>query len=307
MFDDRNTNTVARWAYPNTGRWDPERNVSEFLKAMPAWRKSGLLAFTINLQGGSPEGYSKDQPWHNSGIEADGSLRADCLERLERILEKADDLGMVVILGYFYFGQEPRMAGEEAIMRGVDNATDWVLGKGYANVLIEISNECNVGAYKHEIIKPKRAHELIQRVQERSKGKVKNPAGRLLVSTSFGGGAIPVQNVVAAADFVLVHGNGVGKPDGIRTQVDKTRAVKSYHNQPVVFNEDDHFDFDKPDNNFLAALSQYAGWGYFDYRMKDEGFDEGYQSVPTSWGISSQRKKGFFGLLAEVTGSEGKR
>jgi hypothetical protein len=71
---------------------------------------------------------------------------------------------------------------------------------------------------------------------------------------------------------------------------------------PVLFNEDDHFDFDKPWNNLTAAVSAYAGWGYFDYRMAGEGFDEGYQSVPVNWGISSARKKGFFKLLKEMSG-----
>ena len=78
-FDDRNPETRARWAYPDTGTWDPDRNTREFLAAMPEWRRHGLLAFTVNLQGGSPEGYSKGQPWHNSAFEADGSLRDDYL------------------------------------------------------------------------------------------------------------------------------------------------------------------------------------------------------------------------------------
>lgn len=75
---------------------------------------------------------------------------------------------------------------------------------------------------------------------------------------------------------------------------------------PILFNEDDHFDFEKPDNNMLAAVSRYASWGYFDFRMKGEGFDEGYQSVPVNWGISSARKRGFFDLLRRVTGVSGK-
>ena len=45
---------VKRWAYKDTGKWDPERNTREFLAAMPEWRKHGLTRFTINLQGGSP-------------------------------------------------------------------------------------------------------------------------------------------------------------------------------------------------------------------------------------------------------------
>jgi hypothetical protein len=80
--------------------------------------------------------------------------------------------------------------------------------------------------------------------------------------------------------------------------------VPGYRPMPILFNEDDHFDFDQPMNNFIAAVGEYASWGYFDYRMKDEGFAEGYQSVPVDWGISSDRKRGFFKLLAEITGSK---
>src|SRR5207302_207208 len=94
IFDDRNPLTAGQWKYPDTGKWDPERNTREFIAAMPVWRQHGLLAFTINLQGGSPQGYSKDQPWHNSAIEADGALRPDYLGRLERIIGQADELGL---------------------------------------------------------------------------------------------------------------------------------------------------------------------------------------------------------------------
>src|SRR5881397_3335109 len=48
IFDDRNPETAGRWAYPDTGKWDPERNTREFIGAMPEWRRRGLLAFTIN-------------------------------------------------------------------------------------------------------------------------------------------------------------------------------------------------------------------------------------------------------------------
>src|SRR5262249_12116480 len=55
IFDDRNPKTVGRWAYPDMKKWDAERNPREFIEAMPTWRRHGLLAVTINLQGGSPE------------------------------------------------------------------------------------------------------------------------------------------------------------------------------------------------------------------------------------------------------------
>ena len=116
IFDDLNPETRGLWAYPDTGIWDADRNTGEFIAAMPVWREHGLLAFTINLQGGSPQGYSKEQPWHNSAITADGALRPDYMARLERILDRADELGMVVILGIFYFGQDERLKDEAAIL-----------------------------------------------------------------------------------------------------------------------------------------------------------------------------------------------
>src|SRR5207248_707672 len=106
IFDDLNPETRELWKYPD-GAWDAERNTREFIAAMPEWRKRGLVAFTINFQGGSPQGYSKQQPWENSAFTREGELRAEYLARMERILDKADELGMAVIVGYFYFGQEP--------------------------------------------------------------------------------------------------------------------------------------------------------------------------------------------------------
>jgi hypothetical protein len=297
-FNDRNPETQKLWAYADTGKWDADRNLNEFLAAMPEWRKHGLLGITLNLQGGSPQGYSKDQPWHNSAIDENGDLRPDDMARVKAVLDKADELGMVVILGYFYFGQDERVKDEKAVIKAVDNATEWLLKQGYTNVLVEVNNECNVKKYDHDILKPDRVHELIERVRKSEKG-----GRRLLVGTSYGGGAVPKENVVHASDFLLMHGNGVKDPARISEMVRQARAVPGYRPMPILFNEDDHFDFDKPTNNFVSALGEYAGWGYFDFRMPGEGDGDGYQSVPVNWGISSDRKKGFFKLLAEVTGS----
>ena len=295
-FDDLNPDTRARWAYPDTMSWDAARNTREFVAAMPEWRRHGLLAVTLNLQGGSPEGYSQGQPWHNSAITEDGALRPDYMGRVERILDEADRLGMAVILGLFYFGQDERLRDEPAIARAVDNAVAWVLGKGYRNVLIEINNECNV-RYDHAILQPARVHELIARARRITRG-----GRRLLVSTSYGGNTLPGADVTAAADYLLLHGNGVSNPDRIAEMVRETRRSAAYAAKPILFNEDDHYDFDKPRNNVVAATSEHASWGFFDFRRKEEGFDEGYQSVPVNWGISSARKRGFFGLLREMTG-----
>jgi hypothetical protein len=296
IFDDLNPDTAGRWAYPDTGKWDAGRNTREFVAAMPAWRRHGLLAFTINLQGGSPLGYSDAQPWYNSAINPDGSLRPDYLARLGRILDRADDLGMVAIVGYFYFGQDEHVRDEAAVIRASDDATRWLLDRGYRNVLVEIDNECNV-RYHHPILQPARVAELIRRVQGMTRD-----GRRLLVSTSYGGGTIPGESVVRAADFLLMHGNGVSDPARLAAMVRAARAVPGYTPKPILFNEDDHYDFDRPVNNFTAAIGEYASWGFFDYRRAGEAFAEGYQNVPVDWGIDSPRKRAFFRLVSEISG-----
>ncbi len=295
-FDDLNPETRGRWAYPDTGRWDPDRNTQEFLAAMPAWREHGLLAFTINLQGGNPgRPYSDDpQPWHNSAWTEDGQLRPEYVNRLRRVLDRADELGMVVILGLFYFGQDGRLRDESAVRGACDRAAKWLLREGYTNILVEIDNECDTG-YGHEILQPGRVHELIAQVKLVSQG-----GRRLLVGTSYGGGAIPSGPVLAASDFVLLHGNFVEDPARIAELVRETRVLPAYRPMPILFNEDDHFRFDEPMNNLVAAIGEYASWGYHD--KGESNYRDGFQNPPVNWGLNTERKKSFFALLREITG-----
>ena len=297
IFDDYNPETVELWKYPDSQKWDPERNTNEFIKAMDDWYAHGLLAVTINLQGGSPTGYG-NKDWYNSAFTENGDLRVEYMYRLEKILNKADDIGMVVILGYFYFGQDQNLADEKAVVNATKNITNWILEKGYRNVLVEVDNECNHRKYDHEILKPSLVSELIELVKN-----IKVNGERLLVGISFGGGLVPTPNVVKVSDFILLHGNGVKDSNRITDMVKQTRALHDYKPMPILFNEDDHYNFDKPMNNFVAAISEYASWGYFDYRMEGEGFDEGFQSVPVNWKISSERKRRFFEFLKEISGN----
>ena len=187
-FDDLNPETAKRWAYADTGKWDAERNVREFIAAMPEWKRHGLLAVTVNFQGGSPEGYSQKQAWETGAFTADGGLRPEFADRMRRVLDAADEQGMVVILGYFYFGQDQRLRDEAAVLRATDEATRWLLDGGWRNVLVEVNNETNVTAYDHDILRPDRVHELITRVCAMTE---RATAARLLVGTSYGGGAVP--------------------------------------------------------------------------------------------------------------------
>lgn len=301
IIDDHNPETRGVWAYAD-GPWDPERNTNEFIANLPRYRALGLTSVSINVQGGSPMGYGWHQPWHTSGYTPDGSLLPDYAARLKRVVEAADAADMAVVLGLFYYASTPALADEAAIIRATDAVTDLLCDSGYTNVLIEIGNEVDAPMWHPEIIKPARSHELVERIQSRSLHSLKTPAGRLLVSTSFVIDLLP-DRLLKVADYVLYHGNAISKPQDLRNRLKQLKAQSAYRGQPLLINEDDHFDFDNPDNNMLASLDEYCGWGFFDYREVREHFEDGYQSLPVDWGINSKRKKGFFELLAKVTGS----
>ena len=76
--------------------------------------------------------------------------------------------------------------------------------------------------------------------------------------------------------------------------------MPGYRPMPIVFNEDDHFDFDKPTNNMAAAIGEYASWDFFD--PGESNYRNGYQSPPVRWGINTPRKQAFFEKVREVTG-----
>ena len=299
IFDDLNPENVSAFAYPDTKKWDAERNNNEFVANMSLWNSYGLNCFTINMQGGSPSGYGASK-CINSGFNKDGSLNPAYLKRLDKVLKEADRLQMVVILGLFYFGQDQYLTDEKAVINATENTINWLFEKGYRNVIIEIANETMDldTYYDHEILFPNRIHELINLVKSK-----KRNGHRYLTGTSFGGTVVPTSNVVKSSDFLLIHGNGADKPEMIQTLIDNTRKVDGFRKMPVVINEDDHFDFEKENNNFTVSIKNYVSWGYFDFRFPGEtDYKEGYQSVPVDWGINSKRKQAFFEKVKEITG-----
>lgn len=76
--------------------------------------------------------------------------------------------------------------------------------------------------------------------------------------------------------------------------------MDGYRPMPILFNEDDHFDFDQPRNNLTAAISEHASWGYFDPGASN--YRDGYQSPPVRWDINTDRKRAFFNALTAITG-----
>lgn len=301
IFDDENPETASRWAYPDTGRWDPERNLAEFIEQLPNYRAHGCTAVTVNLQGGMPVFRTESaQPWINSAIDPKGELKPAYMDRLSRLLKAADEAGIVVIVGFYYFGQDKFMESEDAIRAGVANATDWLLDTGLGNILVEINNECDIPHYKYDLLGPSRVHELVDLARSREKD-----GRRLLVATSFAGGSyhkalepgLPTDAVLEVSDFAIVHTNRHDMR-GTRAVVRGVREKAAYKARPmpIVINEDSARAI-----NLFAALEEYAPWGFYD--QGDNNYKDGYQSPPVNWAINTNNKMAFFDAVAEVTGS----
>ena len=211
------------------------------------------------------------------------------------VLEAADQAGMVVILGCFYGRQTPHLKDEAAVKRAVGAVVDLLAARGVSNALIEIGNEVDLPWFEHDIIQAPRGHELIELVRARSNGRLK-------VSTSFSGGAVPSDNVIAAADYLLVHGNHVRSP----------RASAAWWPTPAparLSRPADRLQRGRPlrlrgqGQQFPLRARRLCQLGLLRLSAHFRAFSDGYQSLPVDWGINSLRKRAFFGYLKEVTGS----
>jgi len=293
------TDVGARsFAYPDTKTWDAERNTDEFIAALDSWRNHGVLGVTVGFQGGRPAQnawrmspwFNLWQPYQNSGFAADGSLKPAYKARMARVLQALDDRGMVAIVSLFYFGQDHWLHDEQAVVRAVDEATQWLLNTGHRNIILEVANEIDEHHYTHSILKPGRVRELVDRVRQTTLD-----GRRLLVSTSYTPNCMPREDVTALSDVVLPHGNGL---DGDRhcRLVHAIRNLEAYRRrpQPIIFNEA------STDVACLdASFKSYASWGYYDHGKNN--YRDGFQSPPVNWTINTPTKRAFFDRVREIT------
>jgi hypothetical protein len=286
VFDDENAATVGNWAYPDTHVWDPQRNTNELVAALPSYASSGLRLITIGLQGGCPNCGGVNGQNITSAFNADGSLKAAWLSRLDQVIRAASANGMVVDVSLFYNKQVGRLAGSAAIQTGINNVVDWLDTGGYTNVLLETANECNIGGFPPPADCASQPT-TIAGIQQRSGGKLK-------VSVSYTGGTIPDASVVQQADFVTLHGNGVSA-SGIQSMVAQVRAMPAYqvNPKPIIFNEDS-----TSTANLDAAAQASASWGYYDQGANN--YVDGFQSPPTNWSINTSNKQAFFSAVGTL-------
>ena len=308
IFDDYNESTVKYWYYPDSNSYDPMRNTKEFVGNMSIWRSYNLLAFTLGLQGGrptkdKPNDNSLPQPWMVSAFDfKNANLDLKYMQRLQMILSKADDLGMIVILQFFYFGQVGHFDNYQnntLIYKSMDNIIEWLLNTSYKNIMIDIANECNGKGYPGTILSPNNGS-MANTIKY-----VKNKLGtRFMVGTSFTGGAIPPNDIIDASDIILLHGNGQS-PQKITEMVNKTRSSDGYKtkSKPILFTEDWNTDTLSSSNNMKSAIEMHASWGFMTTCNSTDSGDyiRFYQCPPVAWDLDTDIKKNFFHAVQNYT------
>jgi len=309
IFDDENPPTRELWKYPDTGTYDPQRNTREFCAQLPVYRAHGLLGVTVGLQGGgsiyAPDIYNT---YRMSAFAEDATLKKPYFDRLLTVLKAADDVGMIVIVNYFYWKQVEHIKDDNCLLKVTEKATDWLLRTGYRNILIDVANESGTW-WKRPICEPQEIHKLIGVANRTTLN-----GRRLLVSSSTGGGdQIPTDAWMAAEDFSLPHGNGC-TPAELRTKLQRIKATAEYRKRPrpLLINEDG-----VNLENCEVSVDEYCSWGYYAQGAgsKDKMYDDiwgsvrehdfgdlsGFQTLPVNWGINTRDKSEFFNKVKEIT------
>ena len=282
--------------YPN-GSFCASRNLNEFLAALPDWRRAGTLAFTVNLQGGGPTDGNfgvHDQPQWNSGFDSHGNLKPAYAERLRQVIERADQLGMVVIVGFFYQGSAHwvDMASDDRYARvAIIQASQFLKGLSNRNILIEIANEVDPSTYEHPILQPDGIIDAVRLAQETVQHQIP-------VSFSLYGSPPDPRSreylAMKSIDYILIHTNG-RTPEGVDRYIQRIRASAG-NDRPLLINEDGASVF-----NLIAATDENVGWGYYDQGLNN--YRDGFQSPPVNWRINTNAKWVFFDQVARLTGS----
>lgn len=265
VFDDRNPEN--RGKYDRFGkRFSPEQNTDDLIAALPAWYEKGVRAITVGLQGGGPIYTYEDWSVIDSGCFSRDGKEMDpaYCDRLVRLLEACDHLGMLVIVSVLYQAQAHLLQDGVALAEAVRTTCCFLADLPFQNIILEIANEQDVGDFqKHPLISSGEGMGfLIRMAKEWSKG-------RFAVGSS-GGGGVWKQEILDNSDVVLVHGNGLQR----REYYDFIRTVRLHApDKPIVCNEDSQCF-----SQLSVCRATHTSWGYYNNLTKQE--------PPADWGIT---------------------
>jgi len=259
--------------------FDPEQNTNDLAAALPEWYASGLRAFTVGFQGGGPC-FTIFGNLQNSPYSADGtSMDERYLTRMARIIEAADELGMVVIVSLFYGHQVKYLQDNEAVAAAVKTACNWLRDQQYTNVIIEIANERDIDPYREKTILYQEwgVVHLMEIARKESGGM---PVGCSSTDAGFS------EAIFRHSDVLLIHGNNLSRQKFYNWIL---RTKQCCQDKPILCNEDS-----QALSNMQVALDEGISWGYYNNMTKQE--------PPAVWGITQGEDAFFAARMAEALG-----
>jgi hypothetical protein len=279
IFDDKAA--PARFARFDHEIYDPAANTAGLVAALPRWYDHGLRGFTVGLQGGGACFTINSRTIDNNPFGEDGThFDPAYAERLDTLIKGADAQGMVLIVSYFYGEQALRLKDGRAVRNAVTAASRFLKEGGYTNVIIEVANELNIGAFleSHPLIcNPEGMATLMDLARIES--------GGLPVGCS-GTGGYSNREVAEASDVILIHGNGCSR----QRFYNLIQTVKSWDlSRPIMTNEDS-----QSVGQLEVALKTRTSWGYYNNMTKQE--------PPTDWTITPGEDTFFARRMAEGLG-----
>ncbi len=285
IYNDKNENNIGR--YNRFGRiFDVNQNVTDLINKLPMWYEHGLRAITVGLQGGGPC-FSFDQfdKINNNPFSTDGkTLDEDCKQRLKKLIKACDDMGIIVIVSYFYTSQLNYFDDGLAIVEAVKTASKYLSEINFSNVMIEIGNEFDIGDFqKHPIIgSPEGMSHMINLAREYSDNK-------FAVGTSGSGGYFN-ELVAKNSDIIIVHGNGLSRESYYRF-IKRIQECKL--DKPIICNEDSQMI-----SQLDVAYKTHTSWGYYNNMTKQE--------PPIDWSITRGEDEYFAKRLKKLIMGETK-
>ena len=280
VFDDKNNR--ERFNRFGVTQFDPEKNTSDLIEALPEWYQYGLRAFTVGFQGGGPCCTISNDTINNNPYSEDGtSIDVEYLERMKRLIRAADEIGMIVIVSFFYGAQTRFLNDDKAVMNAVKLTSNWLNDCQFTNVIIEIANEHDVYEFKiHPILYSEEGIVDLIRIAQRESGGM--PVG------CSGTGGYFSEKIANASDIIIIHGNGQSRQQYYNL-IKKAKGLNS--KKPILCNEDSQA-ISQLEVSFKAGVS----WGYYNNMTKQE--------PPTNWKIQKGEDLFFAYRMAKGIGIE---
>lgn len=249
--------------------FDPAANTDALIAALDLYKKYGVLAVAVSLQGADP-GYSPERNGISrksgalygskegaliSAFNRDGSLKPAWTARLDKLLKAADQRGMFVKLTYFQPAQDEALDSPEAIVAASQNITRWLVAGNHRNVIIDVAAGWDVqGEWDHIEFIPRNVANLVRAVREQFNGA----SFSLPIGAASGPSMMYPESLAQVCDLVLLDERGL-KPDMIARRF----AQMSDYHRPlgVVVDAGDEL------MHSAASFDKSASWTYSPLRL----------------------------------------